>query len=173
MKSMPKKAIEPLTKEELTFFKTYGYLIKPDVLPREVCDELVDLMWQSAPSSLHRDDPESYQPLPAQDWSSDATLFIQGDKWQYRACGTRQPLIEAMTHPQLWQWGEQLLGEGNIRLPKIDGKPMGHQGQAWPDGPVDPQNTDGVRGIYATLPNSALAAAEDKLHTDGHPFHFG
>ncbi len=173
MKSVSKKAIEPLTEEELCFFKTYGYLIKPDVLPSQVCDELVDLMWESAPSSLRRHDPDSYQPLPEQDWSSDATLFVHGDKWQYRACGTRQPLIDAMTHPQLWQWGEQLLGEGNIRPPKVDGKPMGHLGQAWPEGPVDPQNTEGVRGIYATLPNSTLAGAEDGLHTDGHPFHFG
>ena len=124
MKSVSKKAIEPLTEEELCFFKTYGYLIKPDVLPSQVCDELVDLMWESAPSSLRRHDPDSYQPLPEQDWSTDATLFVHGDKWQYRACGTRQPLIDAMTHPQLWQWGEQLLGEGNIRPPKVDGKPI-------------------------------------------------
>ena len=82
MKSVSKKAIESLTEEELCFFKTYGYLIKPDVLPSQVCDELVDLMWESAPSSLRRHDPDSYQPLPEQDWSSDATLFVHGDKWQ-------------------------------------------------------------------------------------------
>tara|TARA_B110000305_G_scaffold75210_1_gene84394 strand:- start:1243 stop:2241 length:999 start_codon:yes stop_codon:yes gene_type:complete len=167
-----KTAMNPLTTEELAFFKHFGYLIKPKVLNASTCNELVDLMWQSAPASLQRHDAQSYQPVPKADWSDDSLRFVQDDKWQYRALGTDQPLIDVMTHPQLWQWGEQLLGNGNIRAPTPGGEPMGSKGPAWPGGPVDPQFTDGVRGIYATLPNPGRRDAADALHTDGHPFHF-
>ena len=165
--------ISPLTTEELAFFKQFGYLIKPKVLNAATCNELVDLMWQSAPGALDRFDPRTYQTIPKSEWSSDSLRFVQDDKWQFRALGTDQPLIDAMTHPQLWQWGEQLLGKGNLRAPTPGGQPMGSRGPAWPGGPVDPQDTEGVRGIYATLPNPSLEGAQDSLHTDGHPFHVG
>jgi hypothetical protein len=165
--------ITPLSIEELAFFKQFGYLIKPKVLSPATCNELVDLMWQSAPAALDRFDPKTYRTIPKSEWSDDSLRFVQDDKWQYRALGTDQPLIDAMTHPQLWQWGEQLLGKGNVRAPIPGGEPMGSKGPAWPGGPVDPQYTEGVRGIYATLPNPSLQDTQDRLHTDGHPFHFG
>lgn len=50
---------------------------------------------------------------------------------------------------------------------------MGSWGPAWPGGPVDPQLTEGVRGIYATLPDPDATDRQNHLHTDGHPFHLG
>ena len=92
--------ITPLTTEELAFFKQFGYLIKPKVLAAAPCNELVDLMWQLAPAALDRLDPATYRPIPKSEWSSDSLRFVQHDKWQYRALGTDQPFIAAMTHPQ-------------------------------------------------------------------------
>jgi len=165
--------VTPLSAAELTFFKRFGYLIKPKALATELCQGLLDLMWESAPESLVREQPDSYTTLPEREWSTDALRTIHHDKWQYRAIGTQQLVIDAMTTPQLLHWTEQLLGKDMVRMPTAGGKPMGHQGPAWPAGPVDPQITDGARGIYATLPDPALASAADQLHTDGHPFHVG
>ena len=165
--------VASLTSEELTFFKRFGYLIKSAALAPEVCEQLLERMWESAPASLSRQDPETYGILPEHEWSADPLRTISKDKWQYRALGTEPLLIDIMTRSALFVWAEQLLGQGKVRRPTLGGKPMGHSGPAWPGGPVDPQITDGARGIYATLPNPELASAEDGLHTDGHPFHFG
>ena len=70
------------------------------------------------------------------------------------------------------RFAEQLLGEGSVRQPVVGGTVMGSKGKAWPDGPVDPAvNSEGIRGIYATLPTTEeQGAPATGAHTDGHPF---
>ncbi len=167
-----------ITEAELRFFRLYGYLIKHRAVPVALCKAALDRMWESAPASISRDDPSTWKPIAADDASDDTLLVKQGTRWQLRAASTEAALIDVAYNAQLVMWAEQLLGVGTLRPPKVGGKPMGSWGPAWPGGPVDPQLGEGVRGIYATLPVDRLATAnsaalEDRLHTDGHPFHLG
>ena len=162
-----------LSTEELTFFKQYGYLIKRSALSADHCETLLDLMWTSAPKGIERDRPDTWGPIPETAHSSDATYVVSRNKWQYRSISTHPSVLRTMTAAPMWNWAEQLLGQSNVRPPTEHGLPMGHAGPAWPGGPVDPQLTEGARGIYATLPDTETASLPDQLHTDGHPFHFG
>lgn len=163
-----------LSAEELSFFKTYGYLLKKRALVKEHCERVLDRMWQTAPPSIRRDDPTTWKAVPAEEESDDPLLHIQGTRWQYRGASCERALIDLVFSPPLINWAEQLLGAGTLRPPVVDGRPMGSWGPAWPNGPVDPQLGEGVRGVYATLPSAADAERPpDHLHTDGHPFHLG
>ena len=165
--------LERLTTEELSFFKTYGYLLKRKAADPDLCERVLDRMWETAPAHLKRDEPSSWKPVPANESSDDPLLVKQGTRWQFRGASTEQELIDLMFSNQLVTWAEQLLGKDTLRKPNIGGKPMGSWGTAWPGGPVDPQMGEGVRGIYATLPTDSLETQPDSLHTDGHPFHLG
>ena len=162
-----------LSDEELCFFKQYGYLIRRKAIQRAQCDDILDLMWTSAPASIKRDDPDSWGPIPQVEESQDPLLVKQGCRWQYRAAATDPRLIDLVFAGQMHRWAEDLLGEGTLRAPVAGGKPMGSWGSAWPNGPVDPQMGEGVRGIYATLPEHTDERKPNALHTDGHPFHLG
>lgn len=163
-----------LSPEELCFFKTYGYLIKKKALAREACETVLDRMWQTAPASIKRDDPSTWRPIPDEQASNDPLLVLQKTRWQFRGAATEQALIDLVFRRPLVSWAEQLLGVDTLRAPKTGGRPMGSWGPAWPGGPVDPQLGEGVRGIYATLPDEPGASVPpDRLHTDGHPFHLG
>ena len=164
---------EILTAEELCFFKTYGYLVKRKAADPDLCESVLDQMWQTAPTHLKRDDPSTWKPIPESESSDDPLLIKQGTRWQYRGASTGEDLIKLMFSEQLIIWAEQLLGESTLRKPTVGGKPMGSWGTAWPGGPVDPQLGEGVRGIYATLPTDSPDPQRDQLHTDGHPFHLG
>lgn len=167
-------SIESLSSEELSFFKRHGYLIKSRALAAEQCERLLARMWESAPAHLQENDRTSWTAVPAEAEHDDSVLVQQGTRWQLRSASTEAPLIEAAYSPQITHWAEQLLGPGTLRAPVIGGKPMGSWGPAWPGGPVDPQLGEGVRGIYATLPQPpGDARLPDQLHTDGHPFHLG
>ena len=161
-----------LTTEELSFFKQHGYLLKSQAIPKTLCEQLVDRMWATAPAHLDRDDPDTWTKVPEAHASNDPLLVQQGTRWQLRSASTEQLLIDAAWQPTIVQWAEQMLGKGTLREPKVGGKPMGSWGAAWPGGPVDPQLGEGVRGIYATLPDGGEPPG-DTLHTDGHPFHLG
>ena len=164
----------PLSEQELSFFKTWGYLIKRRAVDRDRCDVALDRMWVSAPSSVKRDDPSTWRAVPRDDESDDPLRLVKGAKWQLRAASTEQALIDVVFKDPLVTWSEQLLGQNPLRPPTAGGTPMGSWGAAWPGGPVDPQMGDGVRGIYATLPGDPDAPRPaNHLHTDGHPFHLG
>ena len=166
--------MQPLTEEELTFFKRYGYLLKRRALDAELCERVLERMWQSAPPGVDRGDPNTWRPIAAEHASDDPLLLTRDTRWQLRSAGTEEDVINLMYSPLLVLWAEQLLGTGTLRPPTVGGKPMGSWGPAWPGGPVDPQMGEGVRGIYATLPNDTpVHELSDHLHTDGHPFHLG
>ncbi|MFT4677281.1 MAG: hypothetical protein ACJAX5_000505 [Patiriisocius sp.] len=165
--------IDKLSNEELSFFKKYGYLVKRKGATTEQCQQVLDLMWTSAPENLNRDDPGTWGPIPQEMESADPLLIKQGSRWQYRAAATDPLLIDLVFGEQMRCWAEDLLGENSLRPPVVDGKPMGSWGSAWPNGPIDPQFGEGVRGIYATLPEQSKERKADSMHTDGHPFHLG
>ena len=171
--ALHEREISRLSAEELHFFKQQGYLIKKQVLSAQTCDTLCDQLWQTAPTHLDRGDPQTWNPIPKAQWSADPLLTLNDTKWQFRGAGTQAEQLAVMKDPQLIHWAEQMLGKGQIREPIENGKPMGSWGAAWPEGPVDPQFTEGVRGIYATLPQQADSIQQDHLHTDGHPFNLG
>jgi hypothetical protein len=162
-----------LTPDEINFFKSEGYLIKKGALPQSDCKAAVDRMWESSPDFLKRDDPSTWRPIPADEGSDDPLLTKRDTRWQYRSVGTEKWLLDLAYSQKIVGWAEQLLGKDTLRIPEPGGKPMGSWGPAWPGGPVDPQMTEGVRGIYATLPSEATDPLDDHLHTDGHPFHLG
>lgn len=165
--------IDKLSNEELSFFKKYGYLVKRKGATAEQCQQVLDLMWTSAPTNLKRNDPSSWGPIPQEMESADPLLIQQGCRWQYRAAATDPLLIELVFGEQMRSWAEDMLGENSLRPPVVGGTPMGSWGSAWPNGPVDPQFGEGVRGIYATLPEKSETRKPDSMHTDGHPFHLG
>ena len=65
---------EPLTTEQLGFFKENGYLIVPSLLDRALCAKARGLLWASLPedADIRRDDPDSQiGPFPEKDVSED------------------------------------------------------------------------------------------------------
>ena len=48
-----------LNSEQISFFRSNGYLIVPGALDEELCAHVRDMMWEALPegSSLHREDP--------------------------------------------------------------------------------------------------------------------
>ena len=167
---------EPLTTEQLGFFKENGYLIVPSLLNRALCAKARGLLWASLPedADIRRDDPDSHiGPFPEKDVSEDPLNWRVGFRWQIRRHSTDEDMIRLVYNDKLMRIAKQLLG-GELREPVAGGARMGSQGPAWPNGPIDPaQNSEGIRGIYATLPfpdDAAKAHPDSNAHTDGHPF---
>ena len=46
-----------LTEEELSFFKSWGYLLKKRVLKPALIERALERLWEGAPPSLARADP--------------------------------------------------------------------------------------------------------------------
>lgn len=170
-------AAQELSAEQMAFFKRNGYLIVRAAMDVELCKEAQDLMWSGLPeeSALRRNDPTTHPgPFSERDHQADTVHLRDGYRWQQRQCGTTQLLINLVYNERLCGFAEQLLGKGTLQEPVVGGTPMGTFGAAWPDGPVDPaRGTQGVRGIYATLPYGEKAREPDQCHTDGHPFNLG
>jgi hypothetical protein len=165
-----------LVKDQLSFFKTNGYLIVPNLLDTGLCDRARDLLWQSLPggADIKRDDPKSHVgPFSERDTNDDPLNSRLGFRWQVRQHSTDADLIHLLYSDAVLAIAEQLFG-AELALPVIGGSVMGSQGSAWPNGPIDPaQASQGVRGIYATLPypeNDTEPHPDSAAHTDGHPF---
>ena len=166
-----------LNPEEIAFFKDNGYLLLRGVLDLDLCAQARDQLWSALPDTcaLKRDDPATHiGPFAEADTSLDAQHYRSGYRWQLREIGTEALMINLVYSESMCTIAEQLLGEGTLRRPVINGTPMGIHGFAWPDGPVDPaHDVQGIRGIYCTLPYGDQPKKHDHLHTDGHPFHLG
>ncbi len=166
-----------LNSEQLAFFKHNGYLIIRGGLDAQLCAEAQDRMWQELPadSLLKRHDPATHVgPFRQQEESFSSLHLRSGYRWQQRQFGTEQLMIDLVFNPTLCGIAEQLLGANTLRTPVVGGTPMGTVGPAWPGGPVDPaMGTEGVRGIYCTLPYGDKPREPDACHTDGHPFNLG
>jgi len=167
----------PLSGEQLAFFKHNGYLIVRGGMDPQLCAEVQDRMWRDLPADvgLKRDDPATHKgPFSAADRQMDALHLRDGYRWQQRELGTERLLLDLVYNTTLCSIAEQLLGAGTLRPPVEGGTPMGTHGPAWPGGPVDPAHgTEGVRGVYCTLPYGDKPREPDFCHTDGHPFNLG
>ena len=166
-----------LSAEQLSFFKRNGYLIVRGGMDAQLCAEAQDRLWRELPanSKIRRDDPATHVgPFAEHEEDSSALHLRSGYRWQQRQFGTEQLMIDLVFNPTLSGIAEQLLGNDTLRAPVVGGTPMGTMGPAWPGGPVDPAlGTEGVRGIYCTLPYGDKAREPDVCHTDGHPFNLG
>lgn len=166
-----------LSAEQLAFFKDNGYLIVRGGMDLQLCAEAQDRLWRELPanSKIKRDDPATHVgPFPDHEEDESSLHLRQGYRWQQRQFGTEQLMLDLVFNPTLCGIAEQLLGANTLRAPVVGGAPMGTQGPAWPGGPVDPAvGTEGVRGIYCTLPYGNKPREPDACHTDGHPFNLG
>jgi len=165
-----------LTAEQISFFKDNGYLLLKNILDLTQCRTVMDRVWDSLPETSHlkKNDPSThtgpFEPQEEQDSSLNLRLAY---RWQVREFSTEPQLLDLVFSNNLVGIAEQLLGENMVEPPVPNGKPMGHAGPAWPGGPVDPANTQGIRGVYCTLPYGDRSREPDYCHTDGHPFNLG
>ncbi|MEM7532478.1 MAG: phytanoyl-CoA dioxygenase family protein [Chloroflexota bacterium] len=166
-----------LSDEQVAFFKDNGYLLIPKLMDDELCAQARDRLWSMLPQEvdMRRDDPASHVgPFAEKDRRLDGLHYRNGYRWQVREISTEPLMLNLVYSERLCAIAEQLLGEGTLKRPVVNGIPMGTRGFAWPDGPVDPAlDVQGVRGIYCTLPYGDQPRKHDHPHTDGHPFHFG
>ncbi len=165
-----------LTQEQISFFKTNGYLLVPGAMDVQLCAQVRDTMWAALPEDVHikRDDPATHTgPFTAAETSTDSIQVREGFRWLNRALGVSQAVIDLVYSPSICAMAGQLIG-GELRQAVVNGTPMGSHGPAWPGGPTDPaQGTEGARGVYCTLPYGDAPRAPDACHTDGHPFQLG
>ena len=165
-----------LSHEQISFFKTNGYLIVPGAMAEQQCKKVRELMWQALPdnSTLQAGDPASQiGPFKTADETSDARHLRQGYRWLNRFLGVNPEVINLIYSESICAMAQQLLG-GQLRQAVANGLPMGSYGNAWPGGPTDPATgNEGARGVYCTLPYGNKAREPDQCHTDGHPFQLG
>ena len=165
-----------LNQEQISFFKTNGYLIVPGAMEVSQCARVRDLMWSALPadSSLVRSDPRTHAgPFVATETSTDSLHVRDGYRWLNRSLGVNEDVIRLIYSPEIMHMAAQLIG-GELRQAVVDGTPMGSAGPAWPGGPTDPAlGTQGARGVYCTLPYGERPREKDACHTDGHPFQLG
>ena len=169
------------TTEEIIFFKEHGYVIKKKLIPKEICNKALDKLWEvKKPFKMERDKPDTYYgPIDKKfrTGPNESLHVIQDYKWQVRSFGTEPAMLNLITN-NMKDLATELLGERTIE-PVTNGNTMGTQGTAWPYGPTDPAKgpTEGIRGIYVTLPHRPDEPNLNKLidfcHTDGHPMQLG
>ncbi len=142
---------DPLSRQDLAFFKTNGYLILRQILDPALLARARARLWDAAPPAMRRDDPSSWVgPISTEAQDDSRENYRKGFRWQYRGIGTAPWMVEMLPrNPTLWAVAEQLLGSGRL---------------------IEP---DGVRGIYCTLPYGDHPTSPDHCHVDAHPFHFG
>ncbi len=141
----------PLTPSQLTFFKTWGYLIVRNCLQPDLLARARARLWDAAPSYMRRDDPDSWVgPIRPEAENDERANYRKGFRWQYREIGTQQWMIDMLpADPRVWAMAECLLGRGQVK------------------------ESTGVRGIYCTLPYGVHKGNRDHCHVDAHPFHLG
>ena len=170
------ESLMALNQEQISFFKTNGYLLIEGAMEREQCALVRELMWQALPdsTSLKKDDPTSHiGPIADHEVSNDSVFFREGYRWLNRQLGVSEAVIDLIYSDSICEMAQQLTG-GDLRQVVTNGTPMGSRGPAWPGGPTDPADgTEGARGVYCTLPYGDKPREADACHTDGHPFQLG
>jgi hypothetical protein len=121
-----------LNQEQISFFKTNGYLIVPRAMGLDQCRKVRELMWQAMPdnSALQVGDPVSQiGPFKAEDEASDARHLRQGYRWLNRFLGVSPEVINLIYSESICAMAQQLLG-GELRQAVANGLPMGSYGNA-------------------------------------------
>lgn len=152
-----------LTNEELSFFKSQGYLIVKNALNTTVCGEIVNLLWDSLPPEIQmsREDPLSHVgPFSNLEKSENPEHLRTGFSWRLREVADYEVLHKLIFAENLVHMAEQFLGEKQVHLPYR--------------GDPDPRKAySGIRGVYCVLPYGDHTSNRSGFHTDGHPFHLG
>ena len=140
-----------LTTEEMRFFKRHGYLIKRSVLDPDLTARARARLWDGAPPSRKRDDPDTWiGPFAEEEESADRSNARRGFRWNFREPGGEEWMVRLLPqNPDIWAMAEQLLGAGEL---------IEH---------------DRIRGIYCTLPYGDHPSPPLTCHCDGHAFHLG
>ena len=140
-----------LTRKDIEFFKTEGYLVKRNVLNPELMERARTRLWDGAPEGRRRNDPETWVgPFTPEEENVDKSNNRRGFRWNFREPGGEAWMVQLLaTDPNVWGMAEQLLGKGNLVQP------------------------DRVRGIYCTLPYGDVPKKSIGCHVDAHPFHLG
>jgi hypothetical protein len=140
-----------LSTDEIRFFKDNGYLIKRNVLDPDLCARARDRLWEGAPPTRKRDDPDTWiGPFTPEEENEDGSNHRKGFRWNFREPGSEDWMIQLLaTDPKMWGMAEQFLGKGQVQEPT------------------------GIRGIYCTLPYGDAPLKTKECHTDGHAFHVG
>ena len=140
-----------LTRKDIEFFKTEGYLVKRNVLNPELMEQARAKLWEGAPEGRKRENPETWVgPFTPEEENPDKDNHRRGFRWNFREPGGEDWMVQLLaTDPNVWQMAEQLLGKRNL---------------------VQPER---VRGIYCTLPYGDVPKKSIGCHVDAHPFHLG
>ena len=140
--------MNPLTRDEIRFFKRQGYLIKRGVLDPELMARARERKWEGAPARMQRDDPTTwFGPFrPDEEHGEECENCRIGFTWKYRE-PAREPWIVAMlaTNPVIFEWAEQLLGRHEVKTPER------------------------ISGIYCRLPMGDLPPRPTVCHCDVTP----
>lgn len=139
-----------LTESELRFFRDNGFLVKRNVLNEELVAKALDVFWESAPTPMERDDPDSwFGPFREEHKIDDGLSYRGGFRWNFREIGTEPWMMKLVPEdPNIVGMASQLLGP-DLSPPKR------------------------VRGIYTTLPSRDKTPLQNHLHVDQHPFNLG
>eukprot|EP01048_Picozoa_sp_COSAG05_P013571 COSAG05_NODE_1460_length_4825_cov_20.784173_1_plen_141_part_10 len=124
-----------LTEAQLVTFREEGFVVLFGALDPELMRRARDLLWESAPPSLRRDDPTTWGPiakedegivlmreggaqsrLPAGMIHGTPTVNWSGCSWRCRTSGSEQAILD-LTANTLWEAAEQLLGVGQVVPP--------------------------------------------------------
>lgn len=141
--------MQPLSSEDILFFKENGYLIKKSVLNPELMEKARNRMWNNLPPPLERDKPETWIG-PFAEPGGDSDSHRHNFMWKYRAPGREDWMIRMLaTAPEVWAMVEQFLGVGMVETP------------------------DRIRGIYSVLTEGEAPERPLKCHVDAHPFNLG
>ena len=140
--------MNPLSRDEIRFFKREGYLIKRGVLDPELMARARERKWEGAPARMQRDDPTTwFGPFrPDEEHGEECENCRIGFTWKYRE-PAREPWIVAMlaTNPVVFGWAAQLLGQHEVKTPER------------------------IRGIYCRLPMGDLPPRPTVCHCDVTP----
>ena len=152
-----------LTRDEISFFKREGYLVKRGAMDPELTARARDRMWAGIPPRFKRDDPDTWTgPFSEDEECKESHSLRGGHMWKYREPGDEEWIIRMLiTNQPIWGWAEQLLGKGEVVDP-FNSAP----GQGAPP-------PEKIRGIYCRLPEGDIPKEAPVGHADAGFFHMG
>ena len=179
-----------LTEAELVTFREEGFVAKYGVLDPELMARARQLLWDSAPPSVKRDDPTTWvgpireeeegivllrSPLAGGDGTptripagmihGTATVNQSGFSWRCRTAGAEQCMLDMLPNA-LWEVAEQLLGEGEVQEPNGEsvGEMLARSGEDAADAATLKRIADesdvGFRQLCARYTHSVIAASD-------------
>ena len=96
-----------LTRKDIEFFKTEGYLVKRNVLNPELMERARERLWDGAPEGRKRDDPDTWiGPFTPEEENIDKSNNRRGFRWNFREPGGEEWMVQLLaTDPNVWADG--------------------------------------------------------------------